>query len=115
MIFTVALDNEITTTLGNAGYNAAGSKDEFDKATGMVYLVSYAWNENGSALTNDKTTFNVSYNVPGPKSVSCAIIIKVKSFGAEYTYMSAGTGSLVKNFVVNESFDVNEFPATTTV
>lgn len=95
-------DKTVVSDLTYAGYTKK-ENGKIEKNDGNVYAVSYIWDENGSKVTTTTNTHTLHYAVPGPKTVSCAIVYKVKSFGEEYTYVSAVDKSLILEFVVNEA------------
>lgn len=106
--FTVTPDDaSIKTVLENAGYRPVDN-NAFKTSTGKVYTVSYLWNVDGASIEDDNS-MDVTYVVPGPKSISCTIVVKVKSFNETYNYMSSGDDSaaLTKNIVVGTDFAVS--------
>ena len=88
--------------LTNAGYERK-ENGTIETNDGNVYAVSYIWDVNGEKVTTTTNEHSVTFPVPGPKSVSCAIVYKVKSFGTTYTYVSAINNSLMLDFTVSEA------------
>lgn len=99
---TITATDGTETDLTEAGYTRK-TNGKIEVTDGNAFAVSYIWDVNGLRYESTENTCPVTFDAPGPKTVSCAIVYKVKSFGETYTYVSAINDSLILNFIVNEA------------
>ena len=102
IVITVT-DSTNVTDLEYADYTKK-ENGTIEDTDGNVYAVSYIWDVNGSKHESTENTCTVNFPEPGPKTVSCAIVYRVKSFSETYTYVSALNQQLLTlNFIVNKA------------